>query len=196
MPALKNRKHEQFAQLVACGMSHAEAIRKLGTNAKDPGDNATKLLRRHPGIGARIEELRAEFEAKLEAKRLQRVDNTVGTKLWIEGVLIEVIQRAMQYRPVLDGAGNQVFIETPSGQIAAAFTFDAKVATNAAVWLGKERGMFAPRFQLPPSIFDGLPPEAVMQIKEGLEALRAGRLIEQEDEVPDLSQSGYGKQVH
>lgn len=40
----------------------------------------------------------------------------------------EVINRAMQAAPVFDAKGNRVFVETPNGEVAAAFAFDPKAA--------------------------------------------------------------------
>lgn len=178
MSVLKNKKHERFAQLVSRGFSYSDALRKLGSKSKDPSKIAENMLKRDPLLRLRIEELKAEVAAKVEAERQKELGAVVGSKLWVEKVLVEVVQRSMQYVPVLDAEGNQVFIETPNGQIAAAFAFDAKAATAAVIAIGKERGMFTPKFALPPSIFDSLPPEAVLAIRNGLTAIREGRLIE------------------
>lgn len=68
MPALKNPKHERFAQEVAKGVSGAKAWIAAGydTNAKAAAVSANRMLKQ-PSIAMRVDEL-LERKATIEAK--------------------------------------------------------------------------------------------------------------------------------
>lgn len=54
-----------------------------------------------------------------------------STKIDIEYIIkntVEIIERSMQHRQVFDREGNAVLTQTPNGQLAAAYIFDAKSA--------------------------------------------------------------------
>lgn len=59
----------------------------------------------------------------------------------IDGI-IDTIERVKQIRPVLDKDGKQVFVETPGGELAAAYTFQPVPALKGYELLGKHLGMF------------------------------------------------------
>jgi phage terminase small subunit len=67
------------------------------------------------------------------------------TKEFVIAGLMEIVERTMQHRPVLDAFGNPVVVETPNGDLAAAYRFDPKNAKAAYELLGKELGMFVER---------------------------------------------------
>jgi hypothetical protein len=68
MPALQNSRQERFAQLVALGtMSLIQANRQAGYSDKAGSSGAVELTRKLPVV-SRIEQLRAEQQAKTEAK--------------------------------------------------------------------------------------------------------------------------------
>jgi hypothetical protein len=71
MSALKNARHEKFAQLVASGASGSEAYRSVvgnGTSAKNAHVHANEWMRAK-GVLERIEELKAEASAKCSLSR-------------------------------------------------------------------------------------------------------------------------------
>lgn len=81
MPALKNPKHEKFAQEIAKGASGAKAWIAAGydTNAKAAAVSATRMLKQ-PSIAARVNEL-LERKAEIEIKATERaIEKTAITK--------------------------------------------------------------------------------------------------------------------
>ena len=57
MPHLLNARHERFAQILAEGKSQAEAYAEAGFSPKNARANASALLRTHPRIVERRDEL-------------------------------------------------------------------------------------------------------------------------------------------
>jgi len=66
------------------------------------------------------------------------IDRFVGelTKQLQFGEHLEVLRRCMQHTPVLRRNGEQVFIETENGEIAAAYKFQPLTALKALVTFG------------------------------------------------------------
>ncbi|MEM1152954.1 MAG: hypothetical protein AAGI44_02370, partial [Pseudomonadota bacterium] len=56
--------------------------------------------------------------------------------------LDSISERCMQVAPVLNKKGEQIWVETPDGSMAPAFTFDSSGAIRANELVGKELGMF------------------------------------------------------
>lgn len=59
MPILKNPRHERFAQALADGKSQVEAHQLAGYR---PNKGTASVLKRHPNISERVQELLAERE--------------------------------------------------------------------------------------------------------------------------------------
>ena len=73
MPALRNPKHEKFAQLVASGMTAQAAF----TQAGYPSPQNAPRLRNNELVAKRIEELQVRNERKAEMAALSR-DELIG----------------------------------------------------------------------------------------------------------------------
>lgn len=87
-------------------------------------------------------------------------------------VIIETMNRCRQAAPVLNRKGEQIFVETPDGQIVPAFTFNAKGVLMATDQLGRHLKMFTDKTELttPP----GQPLEAVnMTLEEAQKRYQA-----------------------
>jgi hypothetical protein len=67
MGALRNVKHERFALLVACCVSHQQAAKDAGIDTVYPG-NVARIARRKD-VRRRIDELSADGEAVVREKR-------------------------------------------------------------------------------------------------------------------------------
>ncbi len=65
--------------------------------------------------------------------------------------LLEISERCMQIRPVMDRKGEQARVEDRNGGPALAFTFDARGALRAYELMGKELGMFKQKDEPPGS---------------------------------------------
>ena len=60
----------------------------------------------------------------------------------------ENIERCKQSRPVLDKKGNQVYVETPEGDVAPAYVFDASNVHKGYEILGKNIGLWTDNVKL------------------------------------------------
>lgn len=61
---------------------------------------------------------------------------------YVISTLKEMVERCMQKAKVLDKKGEQVFIETPSGDIVPAYTFNSAGAAKGLELIGKHLGTF------------------------------------------------------
>jgi phage terminase small subunit len=67
---------------------------------------------------------------------------------WVLSRLALVVERCLQHERVRDRKGNPVVIETPQGQLAAAYTFQPGAAARALELLGKHVGLFTDRLEV------------------------------------------------
>ena len=73
MPALKNPKHERFAQLFAVSGNASAAWREVTGKTKDANVHGDEFMAIH-GMKARIDEIRAGTAAKSERKKSELYD--------------------------------------------------------------------------------------------------------------------------
>jgi phage terminase small subunit len=137
--ALRNPRHERFAQEIAKGASGARAYELAGFEARGRGAavNAHRLLQRQ-AIRTRISELLVERERIHGQATANAIDETALTKEWVIAKLMENTLRAMQCDAPRDEGGNVI-----GGQ-----KYEGAVANRALELLGKELGMFIDRKEL------------------------------------------------
>lgn len=191
MPALsgspKKERYERLAQGIAAGKTQEAAYMEAGFDTEAVKDcdlarrEASRLLQRRPEIRERVRELREEKERRESVVADRALERAGISKSYVITRLHEIVERCMQHEPVLDREGNQVYVETPSGKLAPAYTFDAKNAKGALHLLGLEVGMFAHRVRLDQSPLDGLPAAVLQAMLENLTAMKQGRLIEHDN---------------
>jgi phage terminase small subunit len=87
--------------------------------------------------------LKPEVQERVQELFAQREQRTQITQDYILKNLRAVAERCMQIEPVLDRKGEQVWVETPDGQMAPAYTFQAQAANKSLELLGKHLGMFS-----------------------------------------------------
>lgn len=86
-----------------------------------------------------------EIEAAVQSAMDQRSKRTCITADYVLSSVFEVMERAKQATPVLDKQGFPVLVETPTGEMAPAYVFDAKSALKGAELLGKHLKLFTDR---------------------------------------------------
>lgn len=183
MPVLANPRHEAVAQGLAEGKTQVDVFAEHGYGRK------SNVLIRHPEIKQRVLEIRNDADWRNGKIMNSAMERAGVSKAYVLGRLHEIVERCMQHYPVLDSDGKQVFVETPDGKLAPAFTFDAKNAKGALHLLGLEVGMFAHRVRLDASPLDGLPANVLQEMMENLIALKQGRILEHDasPKLPDQS---------
>lgn len=133
MPVLDNARYERFAQELAKGTSQTDAYLAAGYK----GDRtAASRLSTNVNIQARVAELKTAIAERVE------IDEA-----YVLGTIKTTVERCTQARPVLDRKGDPVLVETPTGEIAPAYLFDAKSVLRGAELLGKHIGMFKEKIE-------------------------------------------------
>lgn len=144
MAMLQNPKHEQFAVLVAGGMSQTEAYVRAGYNRKGAAQNATRLIRNEQ-VQARVAELHSMVVAKA-------IDITAINEAYVLAGIAEMTERCMQHRPVLQD-GKPVMVDVGDGKkVAAAYRFDPQGAARGYHLLGLRLNLFGNGPRLPPGM--------------------------------------------
>jgi phage terminase small subunit len=72
-----------------------------------------------------------------------RSERTGITQDYVLAGIVEVIERCRQVAPVLDRSGAPVLVDTPDGELAPAFGFDAKNVLKGFELLGKHLKLFS-----------------------------------------------------
>jgi phage terminase small subunit len=133
MPILSNPKYELYAQELAKGTKQGDAYVAAGFKANT--GNAVRLKDR-PEIQARVAELLSAAAEKV-----------VADEAYVLSTIKETVERCRQAAPVLDRRGEIVLTETPTGDLAPAYAFDAKNVLRGAELIGKHLGMFKERVE-------------------------------------------------
>ncbi len=122
-------KQERFVEEYLVSLNATDAARKVGY--AHPTTQGPRLLE-NVGVMKAI--------AAAQAKRSGRVEVSQD---YVITSIVETMERCKQASPVLDRGGNHVMVETPSGEMAPAFTFNAKDVLKGAELLGRHLGMFS-----------------------------------------------------
>lgn len=122
-------KQERFCEEYLLDLNGKQAAIRAGYAAATAEVQASRLLR-NVKVQQRVDDLKAA-----RSQRVALDGNYVLTRLQT------VVERCMQETPVTK-AGKPVMVTTPSGELAAAYVFDATGATRALDLLGKHIGLF------------------------------------------------------
>lgn len=128
------QKQEMFCLEVFKGNSASDAYRVVYNckNMKPESINRkAKELMDNGKITARLKVLRTALikKANIDAE-------------YVLETIVDTIERCRQARPVFDKKGNPVFIETPCGDIAAAYVFEPTAVLKGADMLAKHLGLY------------------------------------------------------
>jgi len=122
--------------------------------------------------GARLL-LNVVIRAAIDAAQNAISEKTGLTAEWVVERLRIVAERCLQSEPVLDKEGNQIYVETPNGDVVPAYTFQAMGASKALELIGKHLGIFEQDNKQKSIVrFASLPRETLHEIQEHLEAIR------------------------
>lgn len=121
-------------QIFADGMIEHGNGRKAAIDAgyaRKSASVAASRLKKNAKIKAYLEEINAISSEK-----------SCVTQEYVLVTLKEMVERCMQKAKVLDKKGQQIWIETPSGEIVPAYTFNSAGAAKGLELLGKHLGTF------------------------------------------------------
>lgn len=123
-------KQAKFAQEYIIDLNASAAAIRAGYSAKTSDQLGYQLLQK-ASVKAEIDRLRTKVAEKAEL-----------SVEWVLTRLRTVAERCMQAEPVLDRKGEPVLVETPTGELAPAYTFQAGPANRSLELLGKHLGLF------------------------------------------------------
>lgn len=129
-------KKQAFVREYLIDLNATQAAIRAGYSPKTAKQQGARLL-------TDVDVAKAIREAK--DARIERVEITQD---WVLARLASVAERCLQAEPVYDRKGDRVMVETPDGEEAPAFTFNAAGANGALGLLGKHLGMFKDKVEL------------------------------------------------
>lgn len=135
MPALRDPRHEIFAQQLAAGKSKTQAYIAAGYAHNPP--NATRFAKIQ-GIKDRVEELLEARGKQMEQLWTTQVRRSGITRQSVLERLNEIIDRCMEKTPITDAHGR------PTGN----YRWLPTAALRGLEMLGKELGMFVDKRHL------------------------------------------------
>ena len=126
-------KQQRFVDEYAVDLNATQAAIRAGYSKKTAGQMGAENLKK-PVIAAalylRLSERRRETEL---------------SETWVLERLQEIAERCLQHRPVLDKKGRPIYVDTPSGELAPAFTFDSSGANRSVELIGRHFATFTDR---------------------------------------------------
>lgn len=131
-----NPKQSLFVDEYLKDLNATQAAIRAGYSKKTADQQASRLL---TNVKVR------EYLAQRQSERSKRIEITQD---FVLQTILETVQRCRQVAPVLDRAGNQIFVETPDGEEAPAFEFDAKNVLKGLELLGKHLRVFSDKDEL------------------------------------------------
>lgn len=123
-------KQERFVEEYLIDLNATQAAIRAGYSAKTAHVTGSENLGK-PRVAALIAASRAERSAR-----------TKITQDYVLESVFSAMERCKQAEPVKDRNGNSVLVETPTGDLAPAYTFNAVGVFKGAEMLGKHLGMF------------------------------------------------------
>jgi phage terminase small subunit len=94
-------------------------------------------------------------EAVTEAMA-NRSERTKVDQDWVLDAIVSTVKRCQQAMPITDKNGEPVMVETPNGNMAPAYKFDAAAVLRGAELAGKHLGMFKDKVDLNHSSTDSV----------------------------------------
>jgi len=125
-----NPKRERFVEEYLIDLNAKQAAIRSGYSDKCAEVTGSRLL-----SDAKVAALIAE-------KREERSARTNITQDYVLESIFSAMERCKQSEPVKDRSGNPVLVETPTGDLTPAYTFNAAGVFKGAEMLGKHLGMF------------------------------------------------------
>lgn len=120
-----NAKQEAFCREYIIDLNGTQAAIRAGYSEKTAQEQSSRLLS-NVKVSDRVAELKRERSSRVQ------IDAD-----WVLMAAKRVYDRCMQEEPVLEKDGTHVMCKTESGDIAAAYTFNAAGANKALETIGK-----------------------------------------------------------
>lgn len=123
-------KQQMFVREYLVDLNGTQAAIRAGYSARTANEQAAGLLAK-PSIAEAV-----------QAGMDERVERTQITADYVLQSIVSTMERCKQVEPVFDRKGAPVMVETPDGEMARAFTFNATGVLKGAELLGKHLKLF------------------------------------------------------
>lgn len=123
-------KQQRFVDEYLIDLNATQAAIRAGYSAKTAQQTGSENL---------LKPVIADAVAKAQAERSER---TVVDQDYVIKTIVETIERCSQARPVYDKSGELVMMETPNGELAPVYKYDATNVLKGAELLGRHLTMF------------------------------------------------------
>ena len=124
-------KQKLFGDHFLVLLNKKQAALAAGFSPKTAASQGERLFK-HPGVSAYI-----------QAAMDKRAKRTHIDQDYVLDSIVATMERCKQADAVLDRRGEPVLVETPTGDLAPAYTFNAAGVLKGAELLGKHLGMFS-----------------------------------------------------
>ena len=124
-------KQAQFVAEYLIDLNATQAAIRSGYSEKTARSQGQRML-------TNVDIMAAVAEAQGD-----RAERTNITQDYVLNSIFSTMERCKQAEPVIDRQGEAVLVETPSGDLAPAYTLNAMGVFKGAEMLGKHLGMFA-----------------------------------------------------
>jgi phage terminase small subunit len=133
-----NAKQQRFVGEYLIDLNATAAYKRAGYSGKGrSAENAASRLLGNVGVAQAIQ----------QAMEKRSKDLGIDAK-YVLMTIVETIERCKQAKPVTYKNGEPVLVETPNGEVAPAYAFDAAAVLKGAELLGKHLKMFTDKTEL------------------------------------------------
>lgn len=129
-------KQRRFVEEYLIDLNATQAAERAGYSAKTAYSIGNENLSK------------PEIAKAIQAAMKEREERTHITQDYVLKTIVETIERCKQAKPVTYKNGEPVYVETPNGEEAAAYQFDATAVLKGAELLGKHLKMWTEKSEL------------------------------------------------
>lgn len=129
-------KQQRFVDEYLIDLNATQAAIRAGYSAKTAQQTGSENL---------LKPVIADAVAKAQAERSERTEISQD---YVIKTIVETIERCSQAKQVYDKSGELVMTETPTGELAPAYKYDATNVLKGAEMLGRHLGMFTDKVEV------------------------------------------------
>ena len=128
-------KQLAFVREYLIDLNATQAAIRAGYSAKTACEQASRLLSN------------VKVSVAIQEAMDKRTERTEINADYVLNTIRETVERCKQTSPVLDRKGDPVYVETPTGEEAPAFTFDSNGVLRGCELLGKHLKLFTEKVE-------------------------------------------------
>lgn len=125
-----NAKQARFVEEYLIDLNATQAAIRAGYSEKTAKQQGSRLL------------TNVAIQAAISDRQTARSERVQMTQDYVLSSIMEVMERSKQAVPVIDRKGDPVMVETPTGELAPAYTYNAMAVLKGAELAGKHLGLF------------------------------------------------------